>query len=153
MNIEKIKNRYLAYCEFSPVNDREIASIEAILNITLPLSFKMISKFHSGDALGGIEHYEICRKSVSTNIVKETLRLRDVINLSTDYIVIAEPPESLIVLNVNEGSAYPEVIWIDAVEVDNLDNYDSLSTPTTWSTYDDFFCFLLDEEDEEQQYS
>ncbi len=79
--------------------------------------------------------------------MNETLRLRSAIDLPHRFIVLAQPSESLIVLDVeSEG-----VIWCDNYDVPRLDDSSKmLGTPDTWPRYAEFFEFLLDEEEEER---
>jgi hypothetical protein len=65
-------------------------------------------------------------------------------------VVIAEPPESLIVMETQVDPATPaRVIWLDAVEAPKLGNVSGLRKPTLWPSYADFFSFLLDSQEEE----
>lgn len=104
-----------------------------------------ISRFFSGGLKGGISHLAHASKGPEDNIVIETLRLRKSIGLNNRYIVIAEPAESLIVLNIESS----EVIWCYNLDVHNINNGNYLVTPDRWENYLSFFKYLLDEEDEE----
>lgn len=129
------------------ISDKEIQQIESILTLKLPQEFIEISEFYGGGYLGGIENYSFNRYLDSTNIIDETLRLREAIKLPVEYIVLAEPPESIIVLNTIKE---PSIIWCHAVEVTKLSSGDFQVAPDTWGTYAEFFAYLLDEEEEEQ---
>jgi len=75
------------------------------------------------------------------------LRLRSAIDLPHRFVVLAEPAESLIVLDVDSGV----VTWCGNFDVSRLDDSSKmLGKATTWPSYADFFAFLLDEEGEER---
>lgn len=143
-NIEELKRRYTSIFGEEGCDIGTLKDIERELDVELPLDFVEIATFYSGGYLGGISHHEIASKSVSTNIVEETLRIRESVGLNPNFVVIAEPPESIIVLQV---SSAPEVIWCDAVEAKNLNSRKFENDPITWNMYSDFFEYLLDEED------
>ncbi|MBE0464325.1 MAG: SMI1/KNR4 family protein [Halomonadaceae bacterium] len=145
-DINNLRTRYEAIYGSEPCNDFAIFEIEEKLGIRLPEDFKEISTFYSGGLLGGISHHEIANISEATNIVQETLRLRHSIGLLDCYVVIAEPSESLIVLNTDEQ---PAVIWCDAVEAKNINSLSFNNQPDTWRSYKEFFSYLLDEEEDE----
>ena len=105
-----------------------------------------MAKFYSGGFLGGISHHEIASVGEATNIVQETLRLRESIGLAESYVVIAEPSESLFVLNTK---GKPTVIWCDAVEAKNINSGSFSNEPDTWESYGEFFEYLLGEEEDE----
>ena len=142
-DINILKERYELIFGAEPSGDRVISKIEDQLGITLPSDFKAISKFYSGGLIGQISHHEIACDGAATNIVKETLRLRNAIGLKKNFVVLAEPSESLIVLNLLDQ---PSVIWCDAIDVANLDSMEFNSQPDTWNSYSDFIECLLDEE-------
>jgi len=76
-----------------------------------------------------------------------TIRLRQAIDLDESFVVLAEPPASIIVLKTRP---VPKVIWCDATDAENLNDGNFNTTPDTWASYGDFFNFLLDREDEER---
>ena len=75
---------------------------------------------------------------------------RGSINLPLRVVVLAEPAESLIVMDTQST---PSIIWLDAVEVNKLDSRSFLSEPDEWSTYADFFAQLLNDEEENEVFS
>ncbi|MCG8613267.1 MAG: hypothetical protein MI864_22380 [Pseudomonadales bacterium] len=81
----------------------------------------------------------------ATNIVQETLRIREAIGLDSDYVVLAEPAESIIVMKTTGD---PAVLWCDAVEAKHVNLQEFVNEPDTWESYSAFFEYLLDEEDE-----
>ena len=62
--------------------------------------------------------------------------------------MLAEPPEILIVMDT---AGTPEVIWLDAMDVNNLADRALASPPDVWETYGEFFEELLTDEDEERR--
>lgn len=142
MNIKKIEERYESIYGKEPVQGNTILEIENILGVKLPTSFKEISKFYSGGLLGGISHYEIAIKGMADNLLRRTLELRKEINLSHRYLVLAEPPESIILLDT---ISQPEVFWCNSEFVYDIVKYD-MSHFDTWRDYADFFLYLLNEE-------
>jgi hypothetical protein len=143
-----LEDRYKTFAEKQPVDQLTLGRIENALSLKLPGDFRKIATFYSGGFLGGKSHNAITLIGPGNNIVDETLRLRAEIGLPHQFIVIAEPPESLIVLDTsNQGS---KVIWCDAPDVRNLANLEILRKPDIWASYYDFFEYLLQEEEDER---
>ncbi|PIB16382.1 SMI1/KNR4 family protein [Vibrio rotiferianus] len=138
----KLKSRYEDLYGNEPCADGTIDAVENKLGLHLPEDFRVISGFYSGGVLGGISHHEIAAEGSATNVVNETLRLRTTTNLPNEFVVIAEPPSGLIVMNVKND----KVIWCDSTDVNGLGT-DSCINPDVWDSYSDFFCYLLDEEE------
>ena len=82
--------------------------------------------------------------------MEETIRLHKTAGIPRSMLVLAEPPESLIVLATNHSRAQPAVIWLDSSDVSNLNKLESLRDAQVWSSYTDFFDYLLDREVEER---
>ncbi|AVX25571.1 SMI1/KNR4 family protein [Pseudomonas syringae pv. atrofaciens] len=143
-NIESLKEKYKAYYDLDSGSKETLESIEKELAIKLPLDFKQIAMFYNGGLLGGISHHAISSDTNPLNIVDETLRLRKSINLADDYIVLAEPAESIIVLDV---SSVPAVIWCDAIDAENINTKKFSTPPDSWDSYASFFSYLLDREE------
>lgn len=148
--IEQLRERYLAFFGEEGVGDGVIEGIEARLGVALPEDFTQVAGFYSGGLLGGISHHEIASEGDATNLVEETLRIREAVGLPRNFIVLAEPPESLIVLSVDASNGSDAVIWCDAVEVNALRDNSFINPPQTWKTYADFFEYLLDSQDDEE---
>ncbi|MEE4375824.1 SMI1/KNR4 family protein [Pseudomonas alliivorans] len=143
-SLNDLKKRYVNFYEAEAVSVAELKSVEISLGVKLPDDFNEISKFYNGGLLGGISHNEISRSGSATNVVDETIRLRNTISLDKNYIVLAEPPGSLIVLNI---SGVPAVIWCDAVDAKNINSQSFANDPDVWESYSGFFEFLLDREE------
>jgi hypothetical protein len=79
-------------------------------------------------------------------VLAETQRLRRAIGLPNQFVVLGEPPESLLVLNCESG----EVLWCDAIDAERLGREPLLKRPDTWPHFADFLEYLLNEEEREQ---
>src|SRR5437016_575079 len=107
MTVDELRKKYTALFGEEPAAHGIVSGIEAALNITLPSDFKAIADFYRGGMLGGISHFAIACQGPAENIVEETLRLRSAITLPGQLVVIAEPPESLVVLDTAPKSNGP----------------------------------------------
>ena len=144
---EILRNRYIDLFNEEPASPDAIPYIEERLDLNLPEDVKIISGFYSGGFLGGISHYAIAKLCLADNVLQETERLRSSIALPNRFLVLAEPPESLIVLDCESLILKsPAVIWCDAHDVGNLNNFASLTKPEIWHSYSDFFAHLLEQE-------
>jgi hypothetical protein len=150
MTIEELRRRYLALFGVESAEGSELDFIEKQLGVRFADDFKDVSKFYSGGMLGGISHNAISGHGPATNMAEETIRLRKAVALPKSFVVLAEPPASLIVMNTNKASSSPAIIWCDALDVSRLGTLQGMHNPQTWTSYADFFCFLLDTEDQER---
>lgn len=94
--------------------------------------------------LGCIELFAFS-PTISPNIVDETLRLRQSIQLPPAYLFLTEPPESIILLNTN---ASPAILWLDAAEINSLADRSFQNPPDRWEHFEDFFIYLLEQEED-----
>ncbi|MED4402568.1 SMI1/KNR4 family protein [Metabacillus fastidiosus] len=141
--INIIKERYENFYPSDGIDKLVLHNIEKKLNVKLPEDFQRIAEFYSGGLLGEISMFAF--DSNPPNLVDETLRLRNVINLPKHFLVLAEPPASLIVMDtVNK----PAVIWLDNSDVDKLHNTSLLTSPDIWNTFSEFFMSLIEQEEE-----
>lgn len=148
IDIAELRRRYLKVGKEDGINKQDLEYIENILELILPDDFKNISKFYNGGCLGIIDNY-CFKRGEGNNIMEETRRLRDAINLPKNFIVLAEPPESIIVMDVVHK---PSIIWCDATDVYNLQEKTFVSVPDVWQDYSDFFCKLLSDEEEDNEF-
>lgn len=144
--IKELKERYLNLQQSDGVNNAVLSEIEKTLKIKLPSDFCEISSFYSGGYLGGISNYSFANNDGNTNIIEETIRLRETINLPLRYIVLAEPPESIIVMDTEN---IPSIIWCDAVEVTKLNDKSFISKPNEWNSYTEYFAQLTEDEEDD----
>lgn len=147
-SIHDLKNRYTQLYESDGVEEGVLNRIEGILKIKLPEDFREIADFYSGGLLGGISGFAFAYEDITPNIVEETLRLRNSIKLPSRFIVLAEPPESLIVMDTEN---IPSIIWCDATDAERIRDMSFAIEPQTWGTYKQFFTKLLEDEEEEQE--
>lgn len=147
-NISNLHQRYVAYFGAEPSPTGAIAKLESLLDVGLPRDLKAIAEFYSGGMIGGISHNAFATGVAATNIADETLRLRSAVRLPDRFVVLAEPAESLIVLDVDSGI----VTWCDSFDISRLDDSNKMvGKPRTWPSYAAFFEYLLDEENEERR--
>lgn len=144
--IEELKERYLNLQQNDGINNAVLSEIEKSLNVKLPSDFCEIASFYSGGYLGGISNYSFSNNDGSTNIIEETIRLRDNINLPLRYVVLAKPPESIIVMDTEN---VPSIIWCDAVEVTKLNDKSFISKPNEWNRYTEYFAQLIEDEEDD----
>lgn len=148
LTFAQLRNNYLKFCPKDPVSQKTVEAIEGLLYISLPSDLKEISSFYSGGMLGGISHFEISDISQADSITEKTLEWRTSINLPQNYIAIAEPPESLIVLDVEKN----KVFWLSSTDAVRLNTGEEfLSDFDLFDNYESFFIFLLKLEAEEME--
>ena len=150
MQFDERRRRYLSLFGDEPVTDNAIEQIESLLGVVLPEDFKDIASFYSGGIVGGISLHATATSGQADNISQETKTIRAAMGLPFSMVVLAEPPASLIVLDTNAHAGFPAVIWLDATDVRALKDISSLRHPQTWSSYAEFFDFLLERELEER---
>ncbi|MGE8349838.1 MAG: SMI1/KNR4 family protein [Pseudomonas protegens] len=144
----QLRNDYLKFYPEAPVPQKTIEAIEGLLFVSLPSDLKEISSFYSGGMLGGISHFEISETSQADNVTEKTLEWRTSINLPQDYIAIAEPPASLIVLDVKKN----KVLWLSSTDAVRLNTgKEFLSDFDLFDSYESFFVYLLKLEAEEME--
>lgn len=142
MNLLELKNKYLEIFQEDALNLEELGNIETKLGVTMPDDFKEITKFFSGGSVGIIEFYDF-KIDNDINIIDETLRLREEINLPKQYIVLAEPPESIVIIDTKNT---PAIIWCDAIDVENIASNNYSTQPDIWDNFSEFFYEMLLEE-------
>lgn len=148
LNCEKLQSEYEKFYPKHSVANETIEKIERSLYVSLPDDLKEISSFYSGGMLGGIPHFEISDTSQADNITEKTMGWRASIFLPHNFIAIAEPPSSVIVLD----SLKNKVLWLsstDAARLNTKENF--LSDFDCFDSYKDFFTFLLRQEIEEME--
>lgn len=150
MTLDELRSRYIELLGEEPTNAGVLDQIESQLNMRLPSDFHNIASFYSGGTVGGISHHAIAAEGPATNVVKETIRLREKAGIPHSMLVLAESPESLIVLATGHSNTQPAVIWLDSSDVSSLHNVGTLHNPQVWNSYAEFFEFLLDRETEER---
>lgn len=137
--LSELKTKYLEVFPEDGLSQNELNAIEEKLCITLPDDFKEISKYFSGGSVGIIEFYDF-KDNNDINIVNETLRLRESIKLPEQYIVLAEPPESIVIMDIKN---IPAIIWCDSLDIENIKSHKYMSQPDVWESFSDFFNDML----------
>ena len=117
IDIKSLKKRYEDIYGIEVCAVEVMGSIEKELDIKLPNDFKEIASFYSGGLVGGISHYDIAVSEGTSTMVQETLRIRKAAGVNNNFVVLAEPSGSLIVMNV---SGVPGVLWCDANDAENI---------------------------------
>ena len=144
--MEQLRKRYGALDPVEGTSEMDLENVERQLDVKLPDDFKEIARFYSGGLLDGISHFPITDET-EPNITGETLKLRQQTGLPHKYVVLAEPPSSLIVMDT---AGPPAVLWVDATDAEYLGKRALATPPDQWTTYREFFEALLDEEEEER---
>lgn len=146
VDITNLRKRFLSLMKQDGINEIQLEEIEKTLNIILPRDFKEIASFFSGGSLGVVDNYSFVKAYEGGNIIDETLKLRKSINLSPNFIVLAEPAESIIVMDLK---GKPSIIWCDATDVSNLEKKTFYNEPNVWEGYSEYFDELLSDEEED----
>jgi hypothetical protein len=145
-----LKIRYLKLYPSKGLNNKQIQNFENKLSIMLPEDVKNILDFYDGYySLAYLSLYSFDQSVLGWNICDETLRLRQSINLPKNMIVLAEPDESIIIMEIsNEPKVMSKIYWLGSGDIYNLAEGKPLEdNPTIFPTFSDFFAYLLDEEE------
>jgi hypothetical protein len=114
-----------------------ITQIESSLNLQLPDDFKKIASVYSGGMIGVVPHHEIGIVKGTDNIVDETNRIRRICKLDEDVVVLAQPPDSIILMRCRYVRDYFNIAWIDQADIYSF-NFSDTSEASCWATYSDF---------------
>lgn len=144
-NTETRKKRYLALNQEQPSSHNFIDSIETQLGIQLPQDFREISNFFGGESINAMPLYSLAGNAPILNPIHETLRLREAIGLPSNWVVLGEPPASLLLMDCAAGG---KIIWIDDIDAERIGLQEFTSKPNTWSSFGEFFDYLMHEEEE-----
>lgn len=147
-DMNELLNKYRALYDIDGISKDYLDKIEYDLQIKLPNDFHEVSSFYSGGDVGGKNIHSFLF-SDSTNLIGETLRIREAVGLPSRFVVIAEQDESIIVMDTENK---PSIIWLDSVEITKLEEQDFISEPDVWENFSDFFNHILDDEEEERKY-
>lgn len=144
IDIETLKNRYVALNGERPASSHFIAAVISELGLRLPPDFLDIAKFFDGSGFSVISLYSLAGNAPKMNSIHETLRLRETIGLPPNWLVLGEPPESLLLMDCDAGG---KVFWIDAIDAGRIASQSFAAQPTIWDSFAEFFVYLLDEEE------
>ena len=139
MKIEQLQNICQKMLNYQGTTLANLAEIEQRLNIHLPSDFKTIATFYDGGHFSLINDFSLGLDK-QPNIIEETSHLRQDIKLPTNFILLAKPGESFILLDTENT---PHIIWCNAKDISNLASYNFQTTPYTRKTYADFFEEML----------
>ena len=129
------------------VSDEVLSQTERDLGLRLPDGVRRVAGFFAGDLLGGVSH-KAWDPADPDSAVSATVRLRAAIALPERFVVLAEQPESFIVLDTHSG----RVVWAHDYDAMNLATGHELSVDTDlFSDYESFIEFLIDQEADEQE--
>lgn len=143
-DINSLKNRYVAMNGHRRISNDMLRSIQAELGLVLPLDFMQITEFYDGSGFNVLPLYSLAGNAPKMNPVNETLRLRESVQLPSNWLVLGEPPESLLLMDCANGG---KVLWLDAVDVARISSNSFNKEPETWDSFSDFFDYLLEEEE------
>jgi len=144
IEIETLKNRYVALNGARPIPDSVVAAVTSDLGLQPPPDFLEIGKFFDGSGINVIALHSLAGNAPTMNPIHETLRLRKAIGLPPNWVVLGEPPESLLLMDCAAGG---KVIWIDANDAKRIASQSFTTQPTAWDSFGEFFKYLLDEEE------
>lgn len=142
--IEGMRARYSKMAGIRPASVELLRDIEKSLNLNLPRDFCEICEFFDGSGLNVIPLLSLAARTSTLNPLTETQRLRVKISFPQNYLVLAEPPESLIVM---ECVGNRKVFWLDAIDVGRLESESFSRSPDVWPSFAEFFSYLLEEEE------
>ncbi|HWW71516.1 MAG TPA: SMI1/KNR4 family protein [Duganella sp.] len=144
IDIAELKNRYVAMNGARPIPSNVLTAITSDLGLQLPLDFLEIGKVFDGSGINVISLHSLAGNAPTMNPIHETLRLRKAIGLPSNWLVLGEPPESLLLMDC---TADGQVIWIDAIDAKRIASQSFSTQPTGWNSFGEFFEYLLDEEE------
>lgn len=124
-----------------------IKKLEHELKISLPDSLKLVGEFFDGSGIYVLPLHQIGWES-PTNVLDQTKRLRSSGRLLSNYLVLGEPAEGLIVMDCNSRSG--QVLWCDAIDVDRIGKEALMTAPEVWGSYLDFVEYLVSEEESDR---
>jgi hypothetical protein len=149
-DLDVLRRRYARLNGERATQPMALSRLESRLEVALPADFRRIAEFFNGSGINTLPLYSIDIDDGTWSVVEETLRLRAAIALPKVFVVLAEPPESLIVMNCAKGGS---VLWIDATDAGRLATGEALRNPDEWPCFADFFAHVLEEEELDREES
>lgn len=149
--IRLLRKKHVELFDDEGVADGVMDAVQTALDVFFSNDVVEVSSFYRGGIVGGVSHHAFAVTGPENNVVDETIRLRKAVNLPLRFVVIAEPPNSLVVLDSTAEANDPSVIWCDAQDVERLDSLESMVSPDVWPRYVDFFSYLIGEEENERE--
>jgi hypothetical protein len=147
VDTDELKRRFFELSGARPASTAFLERMQRELGITLPSAFTAVCAFYDGSGIDVVPMYSLSGGSPTFNPLFETRRLRDAIDLPARWLVLAEPPESLIVMECTEPG---RVLWLDAGDAHRLAVEDFAHAPDSWNSFVEFFSAILAEEEDER---
>jgi len=142
---ELIKKAKILYSLGRPLTNEEIMTAESSLGVIFSDDLKKINLRYSYEFLDFFDFYGLCDE-----VINQTLALRESWNLPQEYVVLSEDDVSMLLLKTISAEK-SEIIWCDEPDFFNLcEGKPMVYNPTIFSSFTDFFEFLLDEEEKMQ---
>jgi hypothetical protein len=141
-HIADLRDLYVTIYGLRPASASLLNEMESKLGVLLPAEFREICQFYDGSGLHAIPMLSLGNNAPKENPLLETLRYRRAASLPATYLALAEPPESLIIM---ECSGSGKVLWIDAIDAERIASMDFARAPDVWASFSDFFQYLLEE--------
>jgi hypothetical protein len=110
--------RYRSILGEHPLNSDAIDALERELGLRLPEAFKTIASVYAGGLLGDISVLSFDPGSPGPTVASRTAELREQELIRPTDVVLAEPPDSLIVWRRAEVDG--PVLWISAHDVERV---------------------------------
>ena len=140
--MSSLQSRYQALAGSNRISPTSLRRLETELGVSLPGSFGAVAAFFDGTGVHLPPLHAM--GDAPTNVLTETQRLREAVELPKRFLVLAEPAESLIVLDCDGG----QVIWCDAFDVPRLEGGHFRGRPDIWAQFSDFVEYLVEGEEE-----
>ena len=121
--------------------------VQSHLGLELADDFREAAEFFDGSGIYVLPLHAI-GWAPAPNVLDETRRLRERAGLARQFLVLAQPPASLIVMDCSGGGG--RVIWCDDVDVCRLGSEALLTAPDSWPTYTAFLEYLISEEQQDR---
>jgi len=145
-NISELRVKYEKLQPINGVSEEMINKIQESLSVEFPRDFYEIASFYGGGGLGAIDVHCFEHTSDDVNIVDETIKLRECVDVPQNFVVLAELDESIIFMDTEN---LPAIIWCGFEDIHQLNKREFSTKPTVWNTFADFFKQLLDDEEHE----
>ncbi|MFJ3461716.1 SMI1/KNR4 family protein [Achromobacter spanius] len=147
-SIDELRMRYAELNGIRPASTEFLDKIESLLELRLPRAFRLVCEFFDGAGIYTIPLFSLSGTAPRLNPLSETERLRIKVGLPKNYLVLAEPPASLIVMDCDGEGA---ITWLDAIDAERIGERAFSRPPDCWHSFEEFFCYLLDEEFADRQ--
>lgn len=148
-SLKSFKDRLKNLGNFPPPLEGDVINkIENKLEVSLPNDFKEISKLFRYDYMSNLDFFSLERED-EYSVIGTTLRWRKTVSLPKRFVALAEDSTSAIIMETKYSSEIPTpIIWCRIEDISNLvKEVDLLYSPTVFSSFTDFFDYLVTEEE------